>query len=161
MKSAVRNNMAKIFGAVFLLLVFFSCMQKNTTSVTKNSGEEILSLTYSNVGGMQGSYRTFTATKDSIKFENGQSVNNIHKEWRAKMSPENWKKLTSTLDVKTLSKITSSPSMQPVDGIDETFKVNTTRKTQVFVNSYNDKINYSQLQNLKTKFEKMLPKEYK
>jgi hypothetical protein len=160
MKSAVRNNMAKIFGAVFLLLVFFSCMQKNN-SVTKTSEEEILSLTYSSVGGMQGYYRTFTATKDSIKFENGQSVNNLHKEWGAKMPAESWKKLTSTIDLKTVGKILSSPSKQPVDGIDETFQVKTNKKTQVFVNSFDAKTNYSQLQNLKTEFEKMLPKEYK
>ena len=161
MKSAVKSTVTKIFGAAVLLLISYACVQKNASADLKNSAEEIVSLKYSNIGGMQGSYRIFTATEDSIKFENGLSVNKTHKEWRAKMSVENWKKLTSALDLKTLGKIKSSPSMQPVDGIDETFQVKTNKKTQVFVNAYNDSSNYRQLQNLKTAFENMLPKEYK
>jgi hypothetical protein len=41
----------------------------------------------------------------------------------------NLKRVTASLNVKTLDKIESSPSKQPVDGFDETFQIRTLKNT--------------------------------
>lgn len=146
---------------LFFLLTFFSCAQKNRADISKNEPEKIVLLKYGNVGGMQGFYRTFTATQDSVHFETGQYANKTHKEWHAKMPAKTWQKITALIDLNTVATVKSSPSMQPVDGVDETFQIKTNKKTQVFVNAAEAQPQYQQLEQLKTEFEKILPEKYR
>ncbi|WP_292008572.1 hypothetical protein [Chryseobacterium sp.] len=157
--SAIKNNLWKIFFSTFLLLIFSSC----TSEEKKNSNlpEEIDYIILSNVGGKSGNYRIIKIKKDSIHLEKGAAAKQNHQEKGLAISHATWKKLVSTVDIKNLDLIESSPSKQSVDGIDETFQIKTTKKSHVYVNAYNDSIHYKQLQNMKTELEKILPKEYK
>lgn len=150
----------KIFFSTVLLLTFFSCLKKeNKTTNTKNPNE-ITFISLSDIGGSLGNYRIIRITKDSIHSERGVAAGKTHHHWSSAIPPETWHNMISTIDPKTLDKIKSSPSKQPVDGIDETFQIRTPKKSHVYVNSYIDTIHYKQFQKLKIQIEKILPKEY-
>ncbi|MCW3160027.1 hypothetical protein [Chryseobacterium oryctis] len=157
--SAIKKMGLKIFFSTVLLLIFFSCDKKSEKPATNYN--EITLIKLSNVGGKLGNYRNIKITKDSIKLEQGVVAKNIHKTWNSSISPEIWKQLSSTIDIKTLDKVKSSESKQAKNGIDETFQIKTTKKSHVFVNSYNDTIHYKQFRKFKSQLEKILPKEYK
>ncbi|MEY8759927.1 hypothetical protein [Chryseobacterium tongliaoense] len=158
--SAIKKLSLKIFFSTVLLLTFFSCLKKeNTTTAVKNP-DEISFISLSDIGGSLGNYRIIRITKDSIHSEQGSSAGKIHHRWDSAITPETWQNIASTIDPETLDKIKSSPSKQPVDGIDETFQIRTPKKSHVYVNSYIDTIHYKQFQKLKIQIEKILPKEY-
>lgn len=157
--SAIKNLSLKIFPLIFLLLIFFSCDQKTENS-SQNSNE-IISINYSDIGGELGNYKIVRVTKDSIHAEMGITEKKNHKEWKSKITPQVWQRITSTIDVKTLDKIKSSPSQQSVDGIDETFQIRTPKNYHVYVNAYADAVHYKQLQKLKDQILNVLPEEYK
>jgi len=159
MVSAIKNNVLKIFFSMFLLLTFFSCSKK-TSDNNSSSGnpEEITFIGLSNVGGEQGNYRIIKITKDSINLETGMNAGEKHKEWHKAITPKTWKNLTSSFKIKDLSLIESSPSIQHLDGIDETFQIKTTKNSHVFVNAYSD-THYRQFEELKIKLENILPKQ--
>lgn len=159
--SAIKNLRSKIFFPTFLLLIFFSCEQKKVPTQPETTSNEITFIGVSKVGGKGGNYRTIKITKDSIKLEQGSTATQKHKQWASAMHPENWKQLTSSFDLTTLDKIKSSESLQAQDGMDETFQIKTSKKSHVYVNSYNDSIHYKQFEKFKSQLDKILPKEYK
>lgn len=156
--SAIKNLGLKIFSPILLLLIFFSCNSKQSEKNSPKNPNEIISIGYSDVGGSLGEYKIIKITKDSIHLEKGVANNKIHKEWHSAITPQTWKNIISTIDVRTLDKIKSSPSKQSVDGIDETFQIRTPKKSHVYVNSYIDTIHYKQFQELKNQLEIILPK---
>ena len=156
--SAIKNLGLKIFSLILLLLIFFSCNNKQTEKNSLKNPNEIIFIGFSDVGGTSGDYKIIKVTKDSIHLEQGVANNKIHKEWHSAITPQIWKNITSTIDLGTLDKIKSSPSKQSVDGIDETFQIKTPKKSHVYVNSYIDTIHYKQFQELKNQLEIILPK---
>ena len=156
--SAIKNLGLKIFSPILLLLIFFSCNSKQDEKIPSKNPNEIIFIGYSDVGGSLGEYKIIKITKDSIHLEQGVADNKIHKEWHSAITPQIWKNITSTIDVRTLDKIKSSPSKQSVDGIDETFQIRTPKKSHVYVNSYIDTVYYKQFQELKNQLEIILPK---
>lgn len=158
--SAIKNWGLKIFFPIFLLLIFFSCNDHQKEKISVKNPNEIISIKYSDIGGELGNYKIVNITRDSIHLETGITDNKIHKEWKSSISPETWKRITSTIDIKTLDKIESSPSKQSVDGFDETFQIRTAKKYHAYVNSYADTIYYKQLQHLKDQIQLILPLEY-
>lgn len=158
--SAIKYFSLKIFSLTVLLLIFFSCDDKKTEKISSTNPNEIISISYSDIGGELGNYKIVKVTKDSIHLETGVTNNKTHKEWKSAIKPQVWEKLTSTIDVKTLDKIKSSPSKQSVDGFDETFQIRTPKKYHAYVNSYVDTVYYKQLQKLKDQIQAILPTEY-
>ncbi|GAA4150667.1 hypothetical protein GCM10022217_03840 [Chryseobacterium ginsenosidimutans] len=159
--SAIKNLGLKIFCPILLLLIFFCCDSKKTENSSSANPNEIISINYSDIGGDLGNYKIVKITKDSIHLETGITNKKTHKEWKSAITPQIWQNLTSTIDVKTLDKIKSSPSKQSVDGFDETFQIRTPKKYHAYVNSYVDTVYYKQLQKLKDQIQNILPTEYK
>lgn len=157
--SAVKINSLKMVFSTFLLLMFFSC--KKGTEKVDDQPNEITFIGVSEVGGKLGYYKIIKITKDSIKLTQGISTKNLHKQWNSAIDQQTWKQLISPIDLKTLGKIKSSESVQPIDGADETFQIKTLKSSHLYLNSYNDTIYYKQLQAFKDQLEKILPKEYK
>lgn len=158
--SAIKYFSLKIFFLSVLLLIFFSCDSKKSENISSTDPNEIISINYSDIGGELGNYKIVKVTKDSIHLEQGITNNKTHKEWKSGITPQTWRKLTSTLDAKTLDNIQSSPSKQSVDGIDETFQIRTSKKYHAYVNAYADTTHYKQLQKLKDQIQAILPTEY-
>ncbi|WP_419869997.1 hypothetical protein [Chryseobacterium sp. CT-SW4] len=158
--SAIKNTSWKILFSTFLLLIFFSCSSKEEKN-TDQLHEEIDYIVLSYVGGQSGSYKIIKIKKDSLYLEKGSAANHTHREQRVAINNMLWKKIVSPLDIENLDLIESSPSIQSVDGIDETFQIKTTKKSHVYVNAYNDTVHYKRLQNMKNELEKILPKEYR
>lgn len=67
--------------------------------------------------------------------------------------------MTSSFNIKNLDSIKSSPSIQPIDGIDESFQIKTNKKSHVYVNAQND-IHYNQFARFKQELLKIIPQEY-
>lgn len=155
-----KNVYLKLIFLIFLLSAFFSCDSKQSKQ-PESSKNEITLIRLSHIGGTMGEYRIIKVTKDSIFAEKGATVNKIHQEWASAISPDTWKRLTSSLNIKDLDKIKSSPSQQSVDGIDETFQIRTSKKAHFYVNSFADPEHYKQLQQIKEQLDKILPQEYK
>ncbi|OCA79963.1 hypothetical protein BBH99_04850 [Chryseobacterium contaminans] len=154
-----KNVYLKLIFPIFLLSAFFSCDSKKSKQ-SAASANEITLIRLSHIGGTMGEYRIIKATKDSVFVEKGATANKTHQEWASAITPDTWKQLISSINVKDLDKIKSSPSQQSVDGIDETFQIRTSRKAHFFVNSFADPKHYKQLQQLKEQLDKILPKEY-
>lgn len=145
--------------SIFLLLTLFSCNKENSDKkLLSGKPEEITFIGLSYVGGEQGNYRIIKITKDSIHLETGTNEVKKHKSWKKSITPETWKKLTSWFKIKDLSLVESSPSIQSIDGIDESFQIKTTKKSHVFVNAYND-VHYKQFENFKNQLNTILPQE--
>ncbi|WP_294202798.1 MULTISPECIES: hypothetical protein [Chryseobacterium] len=157
--SAIKYPGLKIFLLPVLLLIFFSCHDKESKTGHQNPNE-IISISYSDIGGHLGSYRIVKVTEDSIHAEQGVTKKKIHKEWKSSISPQTWKRLISTINVKTLDRIKSSPSQQSVDGFDETFQIRTPKKYHAYVNAFADTAHYEQLKKLKDQIQALLPTEY-
>lgn len=158
--STVKTASLRILFFAFLLLIFFCCSEKSADNKNSStSPEEITFIALSNVGGQLGSYNNIKITQDSIHVERGMTVNQKHSEWHQAISPTIWKNLSSSFKIKDLSLIESSPSIQHLDGMDETFQIKTTKKSHVFVNSYNDK-HYRQFEEFKIKIGNIIPKKY-
>ncbi|RXM40269.1 hypothetical protein BOQ62_06995 [Chryseobacterium sp. CH21] len=88
------------------------------------------------------------------------TANQTHTIWKSAISRDHWKKLISSIHIVDLDHIKSSPSLQSVDGMDETFQIRTPKKSHIYVNAYVDTLHYKQLQQLKEQLDKILPKEY-
>ncbi|AZB34021.1 hypothetical protein [Chryseobacterium bernardetii] len=153
-----KNVYLKLIFPIFLLSAFFSCDSKKSKQPSKN---EITFIRLSHIGGTLGEYRIIKATKDSVFAERGATASKTHQEWASAINKDTWNLLISSINVKDLDKIKSSPSQQSVDGIDETFQIRTSKKNHFFVNSFADPEHYKQLQQLKEQLDKILPKEYK
>lgn len=160
MISAIKRYGQKLSFPVFLLLMFFSCSPSEKEKTVPETGNGIIQVNLSYIGGSAGDYKIIKITKDSIHSEKGTTLNKTHKEWHAAISKETWKKLIALIDIKTLDDIKSSPSAQFVDGVDETFQIKTPKKSHVYVNAYKDTANYRPLYHFKTQLKKILPKEY-
>lgn len=157
--SAIKINSLKTLFSIFLLLTLFSCNKENSDKkLLSGKPEEITFIGLSYVGGEQGNYRIIKITKDSIHLETGTNEVKKHKSWKKPITPETWKKLTSWFKIKDLSLVESSPSIQSIDGIDESFQIKTTNKSHVFVNAYND-VHYKQFENFKNQLNTILPQE--
>ncbi|MCX8531708.1 hypothetical protein [Chryseobacterium luquanense] len=152
-------NGLKILFSMFLLLIFFSCSEKTADKNSDSKTEEITFIGLSEIGGQSGYYRVVKITKDSIHFETGETSTKKHKEWHSAIKPEKWRNITSSFKVKNLDSVESSPSIQPIDGIDESFQIKTNKKSHVYVNAQND-IHYRQFADFKQQILKILPKEY-
>lgn len=157
--SAVKISDLKIFVSIFLLLIFFSCSDKTVDKSSDAETEHITSISLSEIGGQLGHYKVIKATKDSIHFETGTTSTKKHNEWHSAIKSETWKSLVSSFKIKKLDSIKSSPSIQPIDGIDESFQIKTNKKSHVYVNAYSD-INYKQFADFKLQLNRILPKEY-
>ncbi len=157
--SAIKINSLKMLFSIFLLLTLFSCNKENSDKkLSSRKPEEITFIGLSYVGGEQGNYRIIKITKDSIHLETGTNEVKKHKSWKKSITPETWKKLTSWFKIKDLSLVESSPSIQSIDGIDESFQIKTTKKSHVFVNAYND-VHYKQFESFKNQLNTILPQE--
>ncbi|WP_160136226.1 hypothetical protein [Chryseobacterium sp. c4a] len=157
-----KNIHLKILFSIFLLSAFFSCDHKKSDQpTTSKNPHEITFIGMSNIGGSNGYYRIIKVTKDSITAEKGTTSNKVHKTWASGINPDTWKQLTSSIKVKDLDYIKSSPSQQSVDRMDEAFQIRTPKKAHIYVNSFVDTIHYKQFQQLKEQLDKILPKEYK
>ena len=152
-------NGLKILFSMFLLLIFFSCSEKTADKNSDSKTEEITSIGLSEIGGQLGYYRVIKVTKDSIHFETGTTSTNKHTEWRSALKPENWKNIVSSFKIKNLDVIESSPSIQAIDGIDESFQIKTNKKSHVYVNAQND-IHYNQFARFKQELLKIIPQKY-
>lgn len=158
--SAIKYLRLKILFSTVLLLMFFCCDKKDSKNkFSSTNPEEITFIGLSNVGGELGYYKIIKITQNSIFLETGTTANQKHDKWQKEISPETWKNLISSIKIKDLSQIESSQSIQPIDGIDETFQVKTTKKSHIYVNAYND-IHYKQFETLKLKLENILPKNH-
>ncbi len=158
--SAIKLNILKIFFSILLLLTLLFCTQNESAKKTSSANhEEITFIELSHVGGELGSYSNLKITKDSIHFERGMSANKTHNEWHNKISTKDWKNLTSSFKIKDFNSIESSPSIQPIDGMDETFQIKTTKSSHVFVNAYSDK-HYRQFEEFKIKLQNIIPKKH-
>lgn len=157
--SAIKIKVLKTFFSTLLLLTLFSCNKESRESKSSGNAEEITFIGLSNIGGELGNYRIIKITKDSIHLETGINAGEKHREWHKAISSKTWKKLTSSFKVNDLSLIQSSPSIQGIDGIDETFQIKTTKSSHVFVNAYSD-THYRQFENFKNQLSIILPKEY-
>lgn len=157
--STVKTAGLRIFFSTFLLLIFFCCSEKTAENKNSSGIEEIVFIGVSDVGGELGSYRNVKITKDSIHLEQGMTSKQKHSEWHKAISLETWKNLTSSFKIRDLSLIESSPSIQHLDGMDETFQIKTTKNSHVFVNSYSDR-HYRQFEEFKTKLGGIIPKKY-
>lgn len=152
--SAVKIKGLKSFFSMFLLLIFFSCENKNTQK--QNTKEEkIESISVSHIGGRNGFYEIIKIRRDSLFFESGTSKPAKNTNWKNAVNISSWDALTSSFKLKNLDSIRSSPSIQHLDGIDETFIIKTNKKSHIYVNAYND-VNYYQFENFKQKLEKIL-----
>lgn len=159
---AIKNTYLKLLFSIFLLPAFFSCdKKKEPTSVHHKNPDEITFISLSNIGGDQGDYKIIKITKDSIHAEKGITARQIHQEWDSAISRQTWNNLTSPINIKELDVIQSSPSQQPVDGIDETFQIRTPKKSHIYVNSYADTLHYRQLKQFKEQLHLILPTEYR
>jgi len=154
-----KMNGLKILFSTVLLLILFSCSEKSAPDKSQQEKEEITFIGLSNTGGQLGYYRLIKVTKDSLHFETGQTVNSTHKEYHAAIQPEIWKNLSSSFKIKNLDSIESSPSIQPIDGVDESFQIKTTKKSHVFVNAQNDD-HYDQFAHFKEELFKIIPLQY-
>lgn len=152
-------NGLKICFSIFLLLILLSCSENKTAQPQNSGAEKITFIGFSNIGGQLGYYKIIKITEDSIHFETGETVNKKHKKWNSSITPETWKKITSCFKIKNLDSIRSSPSIQVIDGIDESFQIKTTKKSHVYVNAQND-IHYRQFEDFKNQILSILPKEY-
>lgn len=157
--SAVKISDLKIFVSMFLLLIFFSCNDKIADKKPNSKTEEIIFIGLSEIGGQLGFYRVIKVTKDSIHFKTGATSTKKHKEWHSTIKPETWKSMTSSFKIKNLDYIKSSPSIQPIDGIDESFQIKTNKKSHVYVNAHSD-IHYNQFARFKQELLKIIPQEY-
>ncbi|MCI3939273.1 hypothetical protein MQX03_19035 [Chryseobacterium aahli] len=157
--STVKTNALRVILSMFLLLTFFSCSEKSfENKPSPKDPEEITFISLSHVGGQLGNYSSYKITRDSIHFEGGMTANQKHNEWHRAITPQIWKNLISSIKIKDLGLIESSPSIQPIDGIDETFQIKTTKKSHVFVNAYSD-THYRQFEEFKIKLENLSPKQ--
>ncbi|KAA0130458.1 hypothetical protein FY557_01660 [Chryseobacterium sp. SN22] len=157
--SAIKYPGLKIFSILILLLIFISCNRKESGSANKDPNEIIL-ISYSEIGGPLGNYSIIKVTEDSIHAEQGVTKSKTHKEWKSALSPQTWRRLISNIDVKALDRIKSSPSQQSVDGFDETFQIRTSKKYHAYVNAFVDTAHYGQLKKLKDQMRALLPTEY-
>jgi len=158
---AIKNTYLKLLFSMFLLPAFFSCdKKKEPTSAHHKNPNEITFISVSNIGGDQGDYKIIKVTKDSIHAEKGITARQIHKEWASAISRQSWNNLISSINIKDLDVIQSSPSQQSVDGIDETFQIRTPKKSHIYVNSYADTLHYRQLKQFKEQLNLILPTEY-
>ncbi|PWN63127.1 hypothetical protein [Chryseobacterium oncorhynchi] len=155
-----RNIHLKILFSILLLSAFFSCDKQKSSVASKNTNE-ITSIRLSHIGGTMGEYRIIKVTKDSVFAEKGATANKTHQEWSSPINIDTWKRLRSSINVKDLDNIKSSPSQQSVDGIDETFQIRTSKKIHIYVNSFADTEHYKQLQQFKEQLDLILPQEYK
>jgi hypothetical protein len=157
-----KNKHLKILFSILLLSAFFSCdTKKQDTSPPSKNSNEITFISISHIGGTLGEYQIIKVTKDSVFAEKGATVNHTHQQWGSAISKDTWKRLISSINVKDLDDIKSSPSQQSVDGIDETFLIRTPKKAHIYVNSFADIAHYKQLQQFKEQLDNILPKEYK
>ncbi|WP_347216735.1 hypothetical protein [Chryseobacterium sp.] len=157
-----KNIHLKILFSIFLLSAFFSCdSKKSKEPVAFKNPNEITFIRLSHIGGTMGEYRIIKVTEDSVFAEQGATANKTHKEWATAINSNAWKQLISSINIKDLDKIKSSPSQQSVDGIDETFQIRTSKKIHIYVNSFADPEHYKQLQQFKDQLDLILPKEYK
>jgi hypothetical protein len=157
--STVKTASLRSFISMFLLLIFFSCNQTTENKSSSTSPEEIIFIGLSNVGGELGNYKNIKITQDSIHLDQGSTLNQKHSEWHKAITPKIWENLTSSFKIKDLSLIESSPSIQHLDGMDETFQIKTTKNSHVYVNSYSDKY-YLQFEEFKIKLGNIIPKKY-
>lgn len=157
--SAVKISDLKIFVSMFLLLIFFSCSDKIADKNSDSKSEAITFIGFSEIGGELGYYKVIKVTKDSIHLETGKTSEKTHRQWHSAINPETWKNLTSSFKIKNLDSIKSSSSIQPIDGIDESFQIKTSKKSHVYVNAHSD-IHYNQFVDFKLKLNILLPKEY-
>jgi protein gp37 len=156
--SAKKFLRLKIFFSTVLLLIFVSCNKRTEKPVPKNN--KITFISVSNVSGNLGNYRIIKVTKDSITLKQGNTAKQIHKQWASSIQPKVWKKLISSFDLKTLDQIKSSESIQAKGRTDEVFQIKTSKKSHVYVNSYNDTLHYKQFERFKSQLEKILPTEH-
>ena len=157
--SAVKISDLKIFVSMFLLLIFFSCSDKIADKNSDSKSEAITFIGFSEIGGELGYYKVIKVTKDSIHLETGETSEKTHRQWHSAINPETWKNLISSFKIKNLDSIKSSSSIQPIDGIDESFQIKTSKKSHVYVNAHSD-IHYNQFDDFKLKLNILLPKEY-
>ncbi|REC47937.1 hypothetical protein DRF67_08555 [Chryseobacterium pennipullorum] len=157
-----KNTLQKILFSILLLSAFFSCdSKKEQQPEVATNPNEITYISISHIGGTLGEYRIIKVTRDSVFAEKGATVDRTHEEWASSITAETWTRLISSIQVKDLDHIKSSPSQQSVDGIDETFQIRTPKKAHIFVNSFVDQTHYKQLQEFKEHLDNILPKEYK
>lgn len=162
MMPALKNISLKLLLSIFLLPAFFSCDKKKDSSRSLHKNPNTITfISVSDIGGDQGDYKIIKVTKDSIHAEMGITARQTHKEWDSVISAHTWEYLISSINVKDLDEIQSSPSKQSVDGIDETFQIRTPKKAHIYVNSYADTIHYKQLKQFKEQLTLIIPKEYR
>jgi len=150
----------KVMAPLLLLLASFSCNGNTSETASSRKPDEIISISYSDIGGEEGEYKIVRITRDSVHAEAGTTRTKTHHEWKSAISLKTWHSLTSALDINTLGRIKSSPSKQSVDGYDETFQIRTAEKYHAYVNSYADTVYYKQLQRLKDRIRIIIPPEY-
>lgn len=149
----------RICFSIFLLLILFSCGEKNTGNQKNSETEKITSIGFTNIGGQLGYYKIIKINKDSVFVETGETSTGKHSKWSASLKSQTWETIISGLKIKDLDSIKSSQSIQPIDGIDESFQIKTNKKSHVYVNAQNDP-HYDQFINLKIQIAQILPKEY-
>lgn len=121
--SAIRLYKWKTILLTALLLIFFHVRKKNFKNIAIPS-EKIESINVTTEGGNLGYFRNIRVNKDSVSSIQRQADNDhLNKSHKRAITPSEWNKLISEIDLSSVSKIKNYPSYQPFDGIDDIWEI--------------------------------------
>lgn len=115
---------------------------------TSAQSSTIQSVTYSETFG-RGGATSVTATKDSLETSARGGKMSEFPSFKKKMSPKDWQKLISGLDISLLEATKSGERRGLYDGSDEIFRIKTSEKEYEFYNVPAESAGYKQLEQLK------------
>ena len=158
--SAIRLYIWKTTLLTVLLLIFFSCKEKKTSKDTAISSEKIESINITSEGGNLGYFRNIRVNKDSVSSIQRQADTDIlNKSRKRAITPTEWNKLISEIDLSLVSKIKNGPSYQPFDGIDDIWEIKTSTRTYRVINGKKGTDNYKSLEAVYSQLEELIQKK--
>lgn len=158
--SAIRLYKWNTILLMALLLIFFSCQEKKTSKVTASPSEKIESISITTEGGNLGYFRNIRVNKDSVSTIQRQAdTDNLNNSRKRAITPTEWNKLISEIDLSSVSKIKNGPSYQPFDGIDDIWEIKTSTRTYRVINGKKDIDNYKSLETVYSQLEELIQKK--
>ncbi|MCL1669473.1 hypothetical protein M2T82_15510 [Elizabethkingia ursingii] len=158
--SAIRLYKWKTILLTALLLIFFSCKEEKTSKDTAIPSERIESINITTVGGNLGYFRNIRINKDSVSCIQKQADTvSLDKSHKRAITPAEWNKLISEIDLSSVSKIKNGPSYQPFDGIDDIWEIKTSTRTYRIINGKKDTDNYKSLEAVYSQLEELIQKK--
>ncbi|OPC56656.1 hypothetical protein DSC47_14765 [Elizabethkingia miricola] len=158
--SAIRLYIWKTTLLTVLLLIFFSCKEKKTSKDTAISSEKIESINITTEGGGLGYFRNIRVNKDSISSIQRQfGTDSLNKSRKRAITPTEWNRLISEINLSSVSKIKNGPSYQPFDGTDDIWEIKTSTHTYRIINGKQDIDNYKSLEAVYSQLEELIQKK--